>query len=564
MILVKRLANGDDAKKKRVARNALAERFRELWRIQELRKPLVDIGLQLNAKSPWLEGCRAVRSVLHFERISKKTEKISEDERAILEAFEDDLKPTNLEGRIRALVLGSGQKIWSLDDEFDADEPEKYERSRERQAKQAFELGRDCHAEDGLLDQIAGELFEPGHAPYKLDFGRGPIAGSLNARTTWNRLVEELKAKGSENFGFGVLIGALQEMAVSDKSMADQILGECAKDELLSRCIVSLHPGERFNEADFDRCVSVLKQTGLPLMGIGDLIWRPQYDVVSDEKRIELSEVILAARDGTSELPEAYSMKLHDKDQKVDVLGPEQRRLGLIAAAAEISTSDSDPGGSKDYAMQQVLRACLSFDGNDEEKNALIDGLFERVANSYGYFSDFEGAIQVIAQFLAKAFLERALLDTSIDEYKRFGLFRNSVREISPLASIPPEQLIQWCGEGNDPERWNLLARAISPFENASSEVVSLSEQAVALVESSPDPSNVVVGFLDELSPSSWSGSRADIVAKRAAAMTAFLGHESVMIREAAADFLARAKEIEEQERDLEAQRNTGNDPSFE
>ncbi len=197
-------------------------------------------------------------------------------------------------------------------------------------------------------------------------------------------------------------------------------------------------------------------------MGIGDLLWRPKFDVVSAEKKIELSEMILAAEGGPSELLDAYSMKLHGKDQNLDVLGSEQRRLGLVAAAAAISTSDSDPGGSKDYNLQQVLRACLGFDENEEEKVGLIGSLFERVANSYGYYSDFEGAIQVIAEMLPKAFLERALLDTSIDEYKRFGLFRNSVHEIPPLVGIPPEQLVEWCQEGNDPQRWNLLARAIS------------------------------------------------------------------------------------------------------
>ena len=450
-----------------------------------------------------------------------------------------------------------------LDDEFDPDEPERYERSLKRLAEQAFELGRDCHAEDGLLDRIKGELFEPGGAPYKLDFGRGLIAGSSNARSTWYQLVDPLKAKGVENFGFGVLIGALQEIADSDKSMASQILDECAKDELLRRCIVGLHPVEEFNEADFDRCVSALKQTGLPLLGIGDLLWRPRYDVVSDEKKIELSAVILASAGGAGELLDAYSMKLHSKDQKVDVLGPDQRRLGLVAAAAVMSASDSDPGGSKDYNMQQVLRACLGFDGNDEEKNALIDGLFQRVANSYGYFSDFEGAIQVIAEFLPMAFLERALLDTSIDEYKRFRLFRNSVREIPPLAGILPKQLVQWCREGNDPQRWNLLARAIYPFEKANSEAVSLTAQAIALVEESPYPNLVVDGFLDSLSPSSWSGSCADIIAERAAAMSAFLDHEDAAIREAAAGFLAKAKEIEERASDWEAQHNS-DDPSFE
>ncbi len=166
------LANGEDARKKRVARNVLAERFRELWRLQELRDLLVKTGRELNAKTPWLEGWRAVRSILHFDRISKK-EKMSTDERTLLESLEGELKPTDLEGRIRALVLGDGQRLFSIDDEFDLDEPAKYEQSRERLASKAFELGRDCITELGLLDRIAGELFEPKYGPYRQDFGRG-------------------------------------------------------------------------------------------------------------------------------------------------------------------------------------------------------------------------------------------------------------------------------------------------------------------------------------------------------------------------------------------------------
>ena len=593
--LVKALASTGNERKKRVARSVLAERFRELWRITDLRNVILDLGRELNAEAPWLEGWRAVRSILHFDRITKKKEKLTKDVRALLEELENELSPTDLEGRIRALVLGAGQKIWSLDDEFDPDELDKYEESRARLAQQAFELGRDCHAVEGLLDRVAGELFEPGYTPYKSDFGRGLIAGSANARSTWDQLVTKLKSQNVENFGFGVLIGALQEISESERSMATKILDECAEDDLLKSCVVALHPVEGFEEADFDRCLSVLKQTGLPLMGIGDLLWRPQYDKVSDEKRIALSELILAAAGGPNELLDAYAMRLHGKAKGTDVLGSQQRRLGLMAATAAISRSASDPGGSKDYNMQQVLRNCLKFDGNNDEKTALMNGLFERVANSHGYLSDLEGAIQVIAEFLPDAFLSRALLDTSIDEYKRFGLFRNSVREISLLAGISSEQLVQWCQKvelpkGEDlldkvvsyfseklggkpnhghqmaekPERWCLIARAMSPFDKASSGEFSLTEKAIALLENSPQPSLVLDGFLQDLSPSSWSGSRADQVSKRAAAFKPLLGHGSREIGKATTQFLEKAKVIEDQERSLEAQRHDGQEQRFE
>lgn len=559
----KGLATANDPKKKRYARDVLAKRFRELWRFKELRNSLTVMARELNGEFPWLEGWRAVRSILHTNRVSNKSKKASESDLALLDKLEEELKPTDLEGRIRSLVLSAGHRIWSLDDEFDTDEPEKYERSRERLSKQAFELGKDCIADPDLLERISDELFGTGYGPYKIDFGRGLIAGSEDSRTTWKLLLSLLKSKEVDNFGFGVLIGAIQEIANSDKAAASQILDECAKDELLRDCIVHLHPIEGFAEADFDRCVSVLRQTGLPLMGIGDLLWRTHFNVVSDSREIELSELILAGKNGANELLDAYSMKLHGQNKDADVLGPQHRRLGLIAATNVISQKQADPSGTKDHNMQQVLRACLRIDEHHKEKNALIDGLFERVSNSNGYFADFEATIQVIAEKMPKAFLDHALLDTSIDEYKRFGLFRNNVHETPPLAGIPPETLVQWCKEGKDTDRWGLLAKAISPFDEKSSESTTLSKQAVALMENCQDPMQVVKGFLDDLAPSSWSGSRADIVAERASAMSEYLEHKSEAIQDAASYFLHSAAQIEEQERDWERKHNA-DDPSFE
>lgn len=564
LAFVEAIARGGNATHKRVARNALAERFRELWRIKELQEVLPDVARNLNADTPWLEGWRGVRSILHFGRISKARAKLTESEKDLLEVLEQELKPKNVAGEIRALVLGSGQKIWSLDDEFDPDDPQKYRQSEERQARQAFELGRVCHTEDGLLELIASELFETNHAPYRLNFGRGLVAGSPNARATWDQLVLALRNMEVEHFDFGLLRGALQEIGKTDRSLASQILDECAGDGLLQPCIIGLHPVEMFSELDFDRCVSVMKLTGQPQMGIGSFLWRTEYEVVSGKKLLAFAEEVLTADGGPSELLEAYSMKLHGKDKEADTLGLEHRRLGLVAATILIANSDSDPGGSKDYRMREVLRACLSFEGNEEEKNALMDGLFERVANSYGFFSDFEGAIQVIAEHLPKAFMERALLDTSIEEYKRFGLFRNSAREIPPLAGVPPEQLVQWCEEGNDSQRWKLLSQVISPFGETSSGLFSLTKQASVLLEAAPDPNSVVDGFLSHLSPSSWSGSLADQIAAQSKSMEAMLEHENEKLREATVRFLEMAKAVEDRERDWEAKQNIDQEQSFE
>ncbi len=91
-----------------------------------------------------------------------------------------------------------------------------------------------------------------------------------------------------------------------------------------------------------------------------------------------------------------------------------------------------------------------------------------------------------------------------------------------------------------------------------------MTKQAAALLEASPDPNLVVDGIFENLLPSSWGGSRADIIAERAEAMKTFLENENERISVAAVRFLEKAKEAEDREREWEARHNEGEDPSFE
>ena len=74
-----------------------------------------------------------------------------------------------------------------------------------------------------------------------------------------------------------------------------------------------------------------------------------------------------------------------------------------------------------------------------------------------------------------------------------------------------------------------MLSEAIYPFEKEpEGEGVVLSEQARAIIEATQDPSTVLGNLRPSVYPSAWSGSVANIIAKRGQAFKPLLEHSRI------------------------------------
>ena len=91
-----------------------------------------------------------------------------------------------------------------------------------------------------------------------------------------------------------------------------------------------------------------------------------------------------------------------------------------------------------------------------------------------------------------------------------------SVNSQNPLSKVPIETVIAWCKSGG-PQLWTNVATVIPAFDkNPEDEnLLSWSESAIMLITHAPKPIDVVLVLVDRISPTSWSGSRADIMAAR-------------------------------------------------
>jgi len=160
--------------------------------------------------------------------------------------------------------------------------------------------------------------------------------------------------------------------------------------------------------------------------------------------------------------------------------------------------------------------------------------------------------------------LRCALLDPGIEDPVRRSIFKKRLKK-NPLRNIDPDKFLGWCRSGDIQARLVLVSQAIYPFEEHSDgDLVVFSAQAFSILNESTEPFKVLGHFSSSVYPSGWSGSRAEIIAKRCRPFEALLDHGRKEIREAAAACVSRIKVYEEQERERERVEDRQREQRFE
>lgn len=564
--LAVRLANSDDQDIKSHARQALANEFRGLWHQEAMRDKLVEAAKAINDHQPWGEGWKAVRSIIYFDHTRQKDEPEPEPLPQDLADLDRDLEPSDLIAKIKTYVLGKGHDYWALDDDFDNSSDDKYQAAEDRLATKATDLGECFTASDHKLEELGSELFSSDWMPYCKAFGIGLAKGSHNYRESWQDLLEHLARSSGSNHDFSVIGGFIEEVAADDTELSRELLDECAEHSELQKVLVGLHPLDDFTEADLGRCMALLDNEETRTWMFGPILWRDNYTHLPSERLLELAQKLLSKTNGDDTLLEALSMKLHGEDLAEDILGPELRNLGLKAATKSLLADHSDPGGSKDYRMESVIKAALSFDGNEAEKTEWVDTIFSVVDERYGYIHSFEKAIETTAGRMPKTFLNRVFQGTEDQQHRRTFFIRNGGIRRCPLSKIDVADLIEWCQQRNEPDVWGLVASGIKLWEkgDGNRDGSSISASAIEFLETAPEPEPVLHAYADRVTSSSWSGSRADVMQPRSDAIAELTQHEREEISVAAKSVSDRLSMEIERERVRDRQRDEEREQRFE
>lgn len=548
------------------ARQIMADTFRGMWNQQAMREILIDAARKLHKHHPWGEGWKAVRTIIYFHHHAKrkKSNNVEPISDALI-ALEKDLEPHDFLPTIMMYVLSRAHGLWTLDTEFDHNDHNKYQEAERRLKTKAFQLGEEFAVSSHKFDELGPNLFYNDYMPYRAAFGGGLAKGEEDLYFTWLKLVEYLDLQPAGHKNLSVFEGFIEETDRIDPALAKALLDQCAQHPQLRHGLVDLHPRRSFTETDLDRCMNIMDDSDIHPSMYESILWRDEYGDLSRGRVLDLAMRLLSKQGGSDVVLRALSMRLHGEEGTADKLGPDFRQIGLKAARLSLPKDHCDSYGGDGYNMECVINAALRFDGNEPEKQEWLDAIFAVVDLHYGYVHSYESAIETTAALMPEAFLNRVFEGTEEQQERRQLFICNRDLRFSPLAHINMDFLISWCCARNEPRVWVAIAASINLWEKDDEiEGLRMSELALRLLGSSPDPAIVLEIFAERVTPSSWSGSRAKVMESRAEAIHKLVEHERADISTAAQTISANLVQLIERQKEREQREDMEHEQRFE
>lgn len=548
------------------ARETLTNVFRGIWRHKAMREKLVDAAKKLNSHRPWVEGWKAVRSTIYFDHTKRKGKDDFEPLPNRLAELERELAPDELVPTIMAYVLGKGHDYWALDADFDHQDTNKFRESGKRIEAKAIQLGEDFAASDHELEELGPNLFSSDGMPYRVTFGMGLAKGGHDLRAIWQQLINQLERQTEGGKDFGVFAGFIEQVHSDDPALARELLDQCAQHCQLRNVLVGLHPRRKFAETDLDRCVALLDDPVIHPRMYGPILWREEYAHLPESRVLDLAQRLLCQPNGDDVVLEALSMKLPDHEEAADTLESSLRKIGLRAAIQRLKGDHRDAGGSIDYNMERVVRSALRSDGNDAEKLEWLNSIVAVIDEHHGFVHAFESAIATTVELMPETFLSHIFKGTEPEQCRRLFFLQDEDIRQSPLSKINVDALIGWCKTRSDNDVWESIAAGIGLWSANDDQrgVVTVSETAIRLLEASPEPEAILKAFAERVTPSSWSGSRADVMQPRADAIGRLVEHERPEISQAAKTIATDLDKLIESQREHEQREDEEREQRFE
>ena len=535
----------------RRVRKLLAHNLRALWQYEALRPFLTRMARSLNDRRPWPEGWEAVRSIKYYDYCGTDDQERGPDWHR-LEELEQILRPTELADEVRTFVLSPLHTQVTFGDEEELRDDQRWQLTQQQAAARAYDLGRVVGAEPEALAGISDELFasEPGVLH---QFGKGMATECNDPSALWERLVGWFTVAGDNARQWQLLCGVVAGLHQRKESIAQKILDEAVQNVALRRILVDLQLSVPIDHVGVGRMRRALDFEDTPLAQFGNLAWPRPLDALREDDLRDLLLRLLNRPRGSRVVIDGLSMRLFSLTNDGKGLSPGLKKVALLAATKMFGEKgDFYDGGMTDHHLSAIFKDCMDETEFPAETAAVLDAYFLRLKESNGYIGGIEDAIAVLAEKATSHFLQGALLDPGIEDSVRRSIFKKRLKK-NPLRNIDPDKLLEWCHSGDIQARLVLVSQAIYPFEEHSDgDLVVFSAQAFSILNESIEPFKVLGHFSSSVCPSSWSGSRAEIIAKRCRPFEALLDHGRKEIREAAAASVSRIKLRENQERERE------------
>lgn len=530
-------------------RAELATTFKSLWRVGSIYGETADAMRAVRAEGFWPNGWIAAKNILRTDGA-----KMPVEAREQLDLLEADLRPTDLAESVKAYAFSETWGALDIADaEPDSDEKpmEKFERVNRFVGDLGESLARDHEAFSGMLPTLVsvegGRVFA---------LGRGIALGSATLALTWQQLVAAFALTNPADRKVEILRAFLAGAHTKDPGFVSRALDQAVSDPVLGEWFPVLQTASPIDDDGIDRLLLSLDEGRAPSWTYNWLAYGRVSEGIPSQALSTILARIAERENGLRVAIDILYMRLHEAKPEDSSFGSE---LGRCAQTLLEACRFDRASAKLDHSLSELVKKCLL--GPDAAVSAAT--LIQKLADGDGYAWEFDETVQALCEVQPKAVLEA--LSGEADLTNGISFLSHSTFGGSPLDNVGAEILLEWAGK--DQTRFNALGAIVSivksdedPLGTDLGRKVRLTALVKDLLEHSPDR----LAFLEQigwrLTTGGGSGSLADMLDRRAEAISELAEHAAPDVRA----WVSVQKERLGQQATQWRDRERGEDQSFE
>jgi len=539
------------------AKRILANHLRGLWSIgvsfsQEFLDELEHAAIQIHTQKPWNESWISINGIIRYDG-----ERMGQKALSRLKQLSQQLKPASLLEQARVYALADERLSFDLEDDIDDDASDQWQRVQDTTRQIGARVAQDTMVFRELLPELVSN-----HHHRLIVFGEGLADGCEDRMGMWQALYRQTEDTPPEKRQIAVVLGFLTSCATRDPELYQSILDSLIKDKLLGKWFPYFQLTSKVDRQGVERLHKALDEGNVDIYSFRGLAWGRKHEEMDDDDLAMLIQKLSLKDDGIRVAADILSMRFHEEKGK-----PPKHSHHLIAVSREVLRrfpyeNRQNRHEHSDYELARIANICLI----GEEAAQSAKDLCECLANGFQehrvYSIYYPHLLRQLALIQPNIFLNVFL---GKDEYMfRRMTFGDFERADSPVNQIPEDVLINWCEQ--EPEiRYSLVVSSMQMYSKPKdSEELHWCPMLSIIFERSPNLQTVLSQLEKEIYPMSWSGSRADVMAKRFSLFDQLVEHSNPEIRDWA---IAQKQKLEiavQLERESELKENQNRFERFE
>lgn len=539
------------------ARKLLANKLRGLWTKGGMFEVLEESANKILEQGTWNDGWIAVRGIIRYD-----SKNFDDEVKERLHKLERLLKPNNLLEKARTFALSDQHGSFDLEEDFDDEEDASvgFHRAEETTRKIGSEVAQDTETLNALLSDIVSTYNRRLHS-----FGVGLAEGSGDKKVLFQALYAALEKTSAEMRQINVFLGFLSSCAESDPTFYNSTLDDLIKDDLLGEWFPVIQTTSTIDQRGVERLHEALDLGKAHIHLFQHLAYGRVHESISDDDLAGLLKKILSKEGGADVALEILKMRFHGRKKE----SPEYSDRLMNVARDMISAYSFDEErrrqDNNDYELAEVVSICFSGSKGIPAATIMCQNLKKAISENRAYSFSYPLLLNNLAEMQPKVFLDVFLEGDDLEGYQRRRMFIDDIeRHENPLSQISDNELLSWC-EKDPSSRYPLVASAMKAFKKSDETgKYEWKPFVYTIFDKAPVLEDVLGHLADALRPMSWSGSRADILQRRAILYQDLYEHDNEEVTAWARSRYSKLQEEIRKEREWEDQQNHERNESFE